>query len=139
MPTPWRKVIDCLRRLSFGYPAAEEIRASQTTSQRLAEAFAHNSAPKDFCDAVPNYLHDFEDVFSKAAFDELPECKQWDHAIELEPGSTPSSCKVYPLAPNEQAELDAFLGRISSPAASAPRSPHGVPVFFIKKKDGSFI
>ncbi|GLB43132.1 putative retrotransposable element tf2 155 kda protein type 1-like [Lyophyllum shimeji] len=27
----------------FGYPAAEEIRASQTTSQRLAEAFARNS------------------------------------------------------------------------------------------------
>ncbi|GLB34667.1 putative zinc ion binding [Lyophyllum shimeji] len=83
----------------FGYPAAEEIRASQTTSQRLAEAFARNSAPKDFRDAVPDYLHDFEDVFSKAAFDELPERKQWDHAIELEPGSTPSSCKVYPLAP----------------------------------------
>ncbi|GLB45865.1 putative retrotransposable element tf2 155 kda protein type 1-like [Lyophyllum shimeji] len=93
----------------FGYPAAEEIRASQTTSQRLAEAFARNSTPKDFRDAVPDYLHDFEDVFSKAAFDELPERKQWDHAIELEPGSTPSSCKVYPLAPNEQAELDAFL------------------------------
>ncbi|GLB44060.1 putative reverse transcriptase-rnase h-integrase [Lyophyllum shimeji] len=37
----------------FGYPAAEEIRASQTTSQRLAEAFARNSAPKDFRDAVP--------------------------------------------------------------------------------------
>ncbi|GLB45800.1 putative zinc ion binding [Lyophyllum shimeji] len=83
----------------FGYLAAEEIRASQTTSQRLAEAFARNSAPKDFRDAVPDYLHDFEDVFSKAAFDELPERKQWDHAIELEPGSTPSSCKVYPLAP----------------------------------------
>ncbi|GLB43475.1 putative retrotransposable element tf2 155 kda protein type 1-like [Lyophyllum shimeji] len=74
-----------------------------------AEAFARNSAPKDFRDAVPDYLHDFEDVFSKAAFDELPERKQWDHAIELEPGSTPSSCKVYPLAPNEQAKLDAFL------------------------------
>ncbi|GLB45579.1 putative zinc ion binding [Lyophyllum shimeji] len=72
----------------FGYPAAEEIRASQTTSQRLAEAFARNSALKDFRDAVPDYLHDFEDVFSKAAFDELPERKQWDHAIELEPGST---------------------------------------------------
>ncbi|GLB45128.1 putative retrotransposable element tf2 155 kda protein type 1-like [Lyophyllum shimeji] len=111
----------------FGYPAAEEIRASQTTSQRLVEAFMRNSAPKSFRDAVPDHLHDFEDVFSKAAFDKLPERKQWDHAIELKPGSTPSSCKVYPLAPNEQAELDAFLeenlqsGRIrplKSPMAS---------------------
>ncbi|GLB45948.1 putative retrotransposable element tf2 155 kda protein type 1-like [Lyophyllum shimeji] len=122
----------------FGYPAAEEIRASQTTSQRLAEAFARNSAPKDFRDAVPDYLHDFEDVFSKAAFDELPERKQWDHAIELEPGSTPSSCKVYPLAPNEQAELDAFLEEnLKSGRIRPSKSPMASPVFFIKKKDGS--
>ncbi|GLB45813.1 hypothetical protein LshimejAT787_3100030 [Lyophyllum shimeji] len=78
----------------FGYPAAEEIQASQMTSQHLAEAFARNSAPKSFRDAVPDHLHDFEDIFSKATFDELLECKQWDHAIELESGSTPSSCKV---------------------------------------------
>ncbi|GLB34376.1 putative transposition, RNA-mediated [Lyophyllum shimeji] len=122
----------------FGYPAAEEIRASQTTPQRLAEAFARNSAPKDFRDAVPDYLHDFEDVFSKAAFDELPERKQWDHAIELEPGSTPSSCKVYPLAPNEQAELDAFLEEnLKSGRIRPSKSPMASPVFFIKKKDGS--
>ncbi|GLB43895.1 putative retrotransposable element tf2 155 kda protein type 1-like [Lyophyllum shimeji] len=122
----------------FGYPAAEEIRASQTTSQRLAEAFTRNSAPKDFRDVVPDYLHDFEDVFSKAAFDELPERKQWDHAIELEPGSTPSSCKVYPLAPNEQAELDAFLEEnLKSGRIRPSKSPMASPVFFIKKKDGS--
>ncbi|GLB43833.1 putative retrotransposable element tf2 155 kda protein type 1-like [Lyophyllum shimeji] len=122
----------------FGYPAAEEIRASQTPSQRLAEAFARNSTPKDFRDAIPDYLHDFEDVFSKAAFDELPERKQWDHAIELEPGSTPSSCKVYPLAPNEQAELDAFLEEnLNSGRIRPSKSPMASPVFFIKKKDGS--
>ncbi|GLB40101.1 hypothetical protein LshimejAT787_0706110 [Lyophyllum shimeji] len=78
----------------------------KTTSQRLAEAFAHNSTPKSFRDAIPDHLHDFEDIFSKAAFNELLERKQWDHAIELEPSSTPSSCKVYLLAPNEQAELN---------------------------------
>ncbi|GLB43850.1 putative chromo (CHRromatin Organisation MOdifier) domain containing protein [Lyophyllum shimeji] len=103
-----------------------------------AEAFARNSAPKDFRDVVPDYLHDFEDVFSKAAFDELPERKHWDHAIELEPGSTPSSCKVYPLAPNEQAELDAFLEEnLKSGRIRPSKSPMASPVFFIKKKDGS--
>ncbi|GLB39294.1 putative transposition, RNA-mediated [Lyophyllum shimeji] len=122
----------------FGYPAAEEIHASQTTSQRLAKAFARNSAPKDFRDAIPDYLYDFEDVFSKAAFDELPERKQWDDAIELEPGSMPSSCKVYPLAPNEQAELDAFLEEnLKSGRIRPSKSPMASPVFFIKKKDGS--
>ncbi|GLB45965.1 putative retrotransposable element tf2 155 kda protein type 1-like [Lyophyllum shimeji] len=104
----------------------------------FAEAFACNSAPKDFRDAVPDYLHDFEDVFSKAAFDELPERKQWDHAIELEPGSMPSSCKVYPLAPNEQAELDVFLEEnLKSGRIRPSKSPMASPVFFIKKKDGS--
>ncbi|GLB39313.1 putative retrotransposable element tf2 155 kda protein type 1-like [Lyophyllum shimeji] len=122
----------------FGYPAAEEIRASQTTSQRLAEAFARNSAPKSFCDAVPDHLHDFEDVFSKAAFDKLPERKQWDHAIKLEPGSTSSSCKVYLLTPNEQAELDTFLEEnLKSGRIRPSKSPMASPVFFIKKKDGS--
>ena len=53
-----------------------EIHASQTTLQRLAEAFTQNMQPKSFQDAVPDYLHDFEDVFSKTSFDSLPECKQ---------------------------------------------------------------
>ncbi|KAG5716918.1 hypothetical protein E4T56_gene8518 [Termitomyces sp. T112] len=90
-------------------PAVAEIQASQTTSQHLAEAFAANSQPKPFPSTVSNHLHDFEDVFSKASFDSLPERKQWDHVIELIPDAEPSSCKVYPLAPHEQDELDAFL------------------------------
>ena len=90
-------------------PLAEEIRASQTTSQRLAQAFATNTSPRPFQDTVPGHLHNFEDVFSKASFDSLPERKQWDHAIELLPDLKPANCKVYPLAPKEQDELDAFL------------------------------
>ncbi|GLB41131.1 putative retrotransposable element tf2 155 kda protein type 1-like [Lyophyllum shimeji] len=70
--------------------------------------------------------------------DELLEHKQWDHAIELEPSSTPSSCKVYPLAPNEQAELDTFLEEnLKSGRIRPSKSPMASPVFFIKKKDGS--
>ncbi|KAG5716189.1 hypothetical protein E4T56_gene10769 [Termitomyces sp. T112] len=89
-------------------PTVAEIWASQTTSQHLAEAFAANSQPKPFHSTVPNH-HNFEDVFSKASFDSLPEHKQWDHAIELIPDAEPSSCKVYPLAPHEQDKLDTFL------------------------------
>ncbi|GLB43956.1 putative transposition, RNA-mediated [Lyophyllum shimeji] len=93
-----------------------------------------DSAPSsDSADAMEE-----EDVFSKAAFDELLECKQWDHAIELEPGSTPSSCKVYLLTPNEQAELDAFLEEnLKSGRIRPSKSPMASLVFFIKKKDGS--
>ena len=38
-----------------------------------------------------------------------PEPKEWDHAVELIPGSKPSGCKIYPLSPAKQKELDVFL------------------------------
>ncbi|KAG5732403.1 hypothetical protein E4T56_gene11334, partial [Termitomyces sp. T112] len=74
-----------------------------------------NSQPKPFHSTVPNHLHDFEDVFSKASFNLLPECKQWDHVIELIPNAEPSSCKVYPLAP---------WGAVAQLAPSRPKAGH---------------
>ena len=121
------------------YDPAEFIRASSTTSQRLSEAFAKNSAsPKSFHESVPPAFHDFEDVFSKVSFDVLPDRKPWDHAIELEADAKASSTKVYPLSPNEQAELDIFIEENLALGRICPsKSPMAVPVFFIKKKDGS--
>ncbi|KAG6898783.1 hypothetical protein C0993_004242 [Termitomyces sp. T159_Od127] len=75
-------------------PSIEEIQASQTTSQQLAQVFATNSLPQVFQDVVLQYLHSFEYVFSKASFNSLLKHKQWDHAIELMLDSKPSSCKV---------------------------------------------
>lgn len=43
----------------------EDICAMQNVSTRLAEAFHKNSKAKSFRDAAPDYLHDFEDIFSK--------------------------------------------------------------------------
>jgi len=88
---------------------AEEIRATGNISQQLAEAFHRNTTPKDFRDAVPNYLHDFESIFSKESFDVLPDQKPWDYAIELVPDAKLGNCKIYPLSRDEQKELDIFL------------------------------
>jgi hypothetical protein len=108
-------------------------------SQHLSEAFARNSAdPKSFCDSVPLAFNDFEDVISKVAFDALPDCKPWDHAIELKLGAKTSSTKVYPLSPNEQAELDIFIEENLALGWICPsKSPMAALVFFITKKDGS--
>ncbi|KNZ79509.1 hypothetical protein J132_09522 [Termitomyces sp. J132] len=115
-----------------------EIWASQITSHWLAQAFTANAMPQEFQDVVPPYLHAFEDVFSKASFDLLPEHKRWNHAIELLPDSTPSSCKVYPLVPREQDKLDTFLQEnLDSNHIRPSKSPMVFLVFFIKKKDGS--
>lgn len=65
-------------------PPAEEIRAGSAISQCLAKAFKLNSkASAPLGCAIPDYLKEFEDVFSKESFDNLPELKQWDHAIEF--------------------------------------------------------
>src|SRR3981189_1842303 len=120
-----------------GEDAEHFVRAASTVSQRLAEAFTRNSKATSFRDAVPSSLHEFKDVFSEGAFDHLPKCRKWDHAIELERKPSPGFRKVYPMSPEEQRELDAFLeealamGRIWH-----SKSPIGTPVFFIKKKDG---
>jgi hypothetical protein len=121
------------------YNPAEFIRASSTTSQRLSETFAKNStAPKTFHKSVPLAFHDFEDVFSKVSFDVLPDCKPWDHAIELEADAKASSTKVYPLSLNEQAEPDIFIEENVALGRIRPsKSPMAAPVFFIKKKDKS--
>jgi hypothetical protein len=125
--------------MTIVYDQAEFVQASSTTSQQLSEAFAKNSGPpKSFRELVPKAFHDFEDVFSKESFDELLKRKPWDHAIELELGAKTSSTKVYPLSPNEQEQLDAFIEEnLASGRIRPSKSPMAAPVFFIKKKDGS--
>jgi hypothetical protein len=113
------------------------VRAFQTVSQRLSEAFTKNSKPKTFRDVVPDSFHDFEDVFNEHAFDSLPERRKWDHAIELEREPSPGFRKVYPMTLDEQAEMDTFLEEALRTGRIRPsKSPIGAPVFFIKKKDG---
>jgi len=92
-------------------PVQEYIRATASVSQRLAEAFQRNSAPQDYEKHIPPHLHDFDSVFSKDSFDDLPESKPWDYAIELILEANASKgCKVYPLSVLEQkAALDAIL------------------------------
>jgi hypothetical protein len=118
-------------------PEPEHIWASSTISQRLAEAFKRNSQPTDYEKHIPPHLCDFQSVFSKESFDDLPESKLWDHAIELVADAAPKSCKVYPLAASEQKELDTFLKEnLESGWICPSKSPMASPVFFIKKKDG---
>src|SRR5258705_709989 len=86
---------------------------------------------------VPAQYHNFRDVFSKEAFDELPPQKAWDPAIDLSPGTELPCSQTFPLSPTEQKELDDFLQENLVNGHICPsKSPMGAPVFFIKKKDG---
>jgi hypothetical protein len=113
------------------------VHASSMVSRRLVEAFAKNSKPKGFGDIVPTTLHEYADVFSETTFNSFPECRKWDHAIELEREPSPGFQKVYPMTLTEQTEMDAFLEEaLATGRIRQSKSPLGAPVFFIKKKDG---
>jgi hypothetical protein len=91
------------------FPPNQEIHATGTFFQHLAEAHLQNMAPRLFRDSIPDYLHEYKDVFAKESFDTFPEWCQWDHAIELVPDSKLSNCKVYPMSMTKQAKLDHFI------------------------------
>lgn len=117
---------------------AEPVRlwAASTVSQKLAEkALKHEK--KSFEQTVPACYHQFQDVFAKQAFDELPERWPWDHVIELVPGAEPVHCKVYPLNLDKQKQLDAVLAEhLSSGRIRPSKSPMASPFLFVKKEDG---
>jgi hypothetical protein len=70
------------------------------------------------------------------AFGSLPECRKWDHTIELEREPLPRFCKVYPMTLTKQTEMDAFLEEVlATGCIRQSKSPLGALVFFIKKKD----
>jgi len=119
-------------------PAAEDLRAISTISQKLVEGACRASETRKGLLTLPDCVKGFESVFAKEDFNILLEHRQWDHAIELILGSEPKSSKVYPLSPVEQKELDSFLEENLRTRRICPsKSSMAAPVFFIKKKDGS--
>ncbi|SJL10435.1 uncharacterized protein ARMOST_13821 [Armillaria ostoyae] len=114
------------------------IRAMHHANDLAAAANAEKPT-KTFEEMVPPDYRSFRDLFSKENFDELPERKPWDHAIELVPNAKSTlDCKVYPLNRNEQEQLDKFLDEnLDSGRIKESKSPFASPFFFVKKKDGT--
>ena len=119
-------------------PAAEDLHATSTISQKLAEGAHRASETRKRLLTLPDCVKGFESVFAKEDFDILLEHRQWDHAIELTPGLEPKLSKVYPLSLVEQKELDSFLKENLRTRQIWPsKSPMAAPVFFIKKRTAS--
>jgi len=119
-------------------PTAEDLCATSTTSQKLVEGACRSAEAWREPFIPPDCVRGFKSVFVKEDFDILPEHRQWNHAIELIPGSEPKSSKVYSLFPVEQKELDVFLEENLHTGQIHPsKSPMATLVFFIKKKNGS--
>ncbi|GJS65197.1 putative reverse transcriptase domain-containing protein [Tanacetum coccineum] len=69
----------------------------------------------------------------------LPPQRQVDIRTDLIPGATPAAKSLYRLAPSEMQELSEQLQELQDKGFIRPsHSPWGAPVFFVRKKDGSF-
>ena len=87
---------------------------------------------------IPKEYHDFADVFSKAKADTLPPHRPYDLKIDLEEGSSPPVGTLYSLSQSEVVALREFIDEHVRIGFIRPsNSPHGAPVLFVRKKDGS--
>ncbi|GKA10680.1 putative reverse transcriptase domain-containing protein, partial [Tanacetum coccineum] len=97
-------------------------------------------------------VRDFPEVFPED-LPGLPPTRQVEFQIDLVPGAAPVARAPYRLAPSEMKELSKQLKELSDKGFIRPSqlkelsdkgfirpssSPWGAPVWFVKKKDGSF-
>jgi hypothetical protein len=108
-------------------------------AQEFALKDAQEKKKKTFEELVPDYLHNFADVFAKDGLNKLPPSRPGvDHRIETKPGFIPKSAKTYPLSTKETDAVKAFLDEhIAKDFIQPSKSLQASGFFFVGKKDGS--
>jgi len=87
---------------------------------------------------IPEEYHEYADVFSKSKAETLAPHRPYDLQINLEKDSHPPVGTIYSLSKFEQKTLKEFIDEnLTNGFIRSTSSPHGAPVLFIKKKDGS--
>jgi len=88
--------------------------------------------------AIPEEYHEYADVFSKSKAETLAPHHPYDLRIDLEKGSHPPVGTIYSLSKFKQEALKEFIDKnLTNGFIRSTSSPHGAPVLFVKKKDGS--
>ena len=88
--------------------------------------------------SIPKEYHDFPDVFNKEQASMLNPHRPYDLKIKLEDRQSPPIGPVYSISQTELQLLRKFLDEHLAMGFIRPSlSPHGAPVLFARKKDGS--
>ncbi|KAA0062124.1 gag protease polyprotein [Cucumis melo var. makuwa] len=115
------------------------IRASKLLSQSTWGILASvvDTREVDVSLSSEPVVRDYPDVFPEE-LPGLPPHREVEFAIELEPGTVPTSRAPYRMAPAELKELKVQLQELLDKGfIRSSVSPWGAPVLFVKKKDGS--
>jgi hypothetical protein len=107
-------------------------------AQQFALAANAEQKKKSFEELVPEYLHDFADIFAKDGLNQLPpERPGIDHRIETKPGFIPKTSKIYPLSEKEREAVKTFINEnVEKGFISESKSPQASGFFFVGKKSG---
>ena len=94
------------------------------------------------CPNIPHHaqamIQEYADVFSKKNADTLPEPRQYDCEIPLEPGKQAPYGKIYNLTEDESKTMKEYIDEnLSKGFIRHSSSPAGAACFFVKKKDAS--
>ncbi len=122
--------------LVIDFKEAIRIRVMHHIANDLAAKANADKKTKTFEEMILDWCRDFKDLFNKDNFDELPEPKPWDHAIELTLNSNANlDCKVCPLNCTKQEELNKFLDEnLFSERICPSKSPMASPFFLSRKR-----
>jgi hypothetical protein len=95
---------------------------------------------KSLKDYVPEHYHGYLDIFTEKEAIPLPPHRPWDHVVTLTPDTPPSiSCRVYPLSHGEEEFQEKYIKEQEDAGLiRKSKSPYSTPVFYIKKKNGSY-
>jgi len=93
---------------------------------------------KIYLSAIPEEYHEYADVFSKSKAETLVPHHSYNLRIDLEKDSYPPVETIYSLSKFEQKALKEFIDEnLTNGFIRSTSLSHGVPVLFVKKKDGS--
>ncbi|GJU31357.1 putative reverse transcriptase domain-containing protein [Tanacetum coccineum] len=124
-------IISCTKTQNYIQKGCQDYLV-QVTSKK-----AEDKSEKKRLEDVP-IVREFSKVFPED-LPGLPPARQVEFQIDLVPGAAPVARAPYRLAPAEMQELSTQLQELSDKGFIRPSSsPWGAPVFFVKKKDGSF-
>ena len=94
-------------------------------------------APPPDLSSVPPEYHDLGEVFSKTRAQSLPPHRPYDCAINLRPGASLPSSRLYSLSLPEKAAMDEYISESLAAGLIRPSSSQvAAGFFFVKKKDG---
>jgi len=122
------------------------LRASQLSGSKIfaiqfsstVQAKSTTISKKINLSSIPEEYHEYADVFSKSKAETLAPHRPYDLRIDLEKDSYPPVGTIYSLSKFEQETLKEFIDEnLTNGFIRSTSSPHGAPVLFVKKKDGS--